>query len=426
MIALALLTLAIWLYLILGRGFFWLPRSTGAARIERSAVVRSQTNDSRSTGAARIERGAVVRSQTDDSCSPGAARIERGAAVRNDIENHLPSVVAVIPARNEAAVVGAAVASLLAQDYPGAFRIVLVDDHSGDGTAEVARAAAAGKEDRLQIVSARPLPQGWTGKLWALSEGVRQIATPPELYLFTDADIAHHATNLAELVIRLQGEGRDLVSLMVKLRCESFAERFLIPAFVFFFALLYPFAWSNDPRRRTAAAAGGCILIRRSAYERIGGYESLKGELIDDCALARAVKRGGSIWLGLTQRTVSLRPYPRIADIWNMVARTAYTQLGYSPVLLAGTVLGMGIAYLLPPLLLLAGGGAAWIGAVSWAAMALTYAPMLRFYGVSLFWAPLLPAAASVYLAATIDSAWRHWRGRGGEWKGRVQWQSRF
>jgi hopene-associated glycosyltransferase HpnB len=189
--------------------------------------------------------------------------------------------------------------------------------------------------------------------------------------------------------------------------------------------MLYPFAWSNDPRRRTAAAAGGCVLMRRSAYERIGGYEAIKGAFIDDCALARAVKRGGSIWLGLTRGTRSLRPYPQVSDIWNMVARTAYTQLHYSPLLLAGTVLGMAITYLLPPLLLLAGGTAAWLGAFSWLAMTISYAPMVWFYGLSPLWAPLLPAAALVYVGATIDSAWRHWRGRGGEWKGRVQWQSR-
>ena len=383
MIALALLTLAIWLYLLFGRGFFWLARGTDEARSERRAVVRSENKES------------------------------------------LPSVVAVIPARNEAAVVGRAIASLLAQDYAGDFRIVLVDDHSSDGTADAARMAAGAQSDRIAIVAARPLPAGWTGKLWALSEGVRQIAVPPALYLFTDADIAHHPSNLSELVARLEGERRDLVSLMVKLRCESLAERFLIPPFVFFFAMLYPFAWSNDSRRATAAAAGGCILLRRSAYERIGGWESLKGELIDDCALARKVKRGGAIWLGLTQRTISLRAYPRIADIWNMVARTAYTQLGYSPLLLGGTVLGMTATYFLPLVLLLSGGGAAVIGALSWAAMIVAYAPMLRFYGLSLAWAPLLPAAASVYLAATVASAWRHWRGRGGEWKGRVQWQSR-
>ena len=374
LVALGGLVVAIWAYLLLGRGFFW---STSLA-----------------------------------APAPESAQY--------------PRVVAVIPARNEAESVGRAVASLLDQDYPGDFSIVLVDDHSHDATSEVARDAARGREDRLTIVAARSLPGGWTGKLWALSEGVRQIQSPPDLYLFTDADIAHHPSNLRELVARLEAEQRDMVSLMVKLHCESFAERFLIPPFVFFFALLYPFSWSNNPRRATAAAAGGCVLLRRSAYERIGGYAAIKGELIDDCALAAAVKNsGGSIWLGLTQGTESVRLYPEIADIWNMVARTAYTQLGYSPLLLAGTVLGLVVTYLGPVLLLFAGGKAALLSLAAWLIMAGCYAPMLRFYGRSLLWAPLLPAAASVYLGATIASAWRHWRGRGGEWKGRVQWQSR-
>lgn len=374
-IALGVLSLAIWAYLLLFRGGFW--------------------------------------------------RIALRPPPRREAGKPWPRVVAVVPARNEAEGVGTAVASLLAQDYPGDFSVVLVDDHSSDGTAEIARAAAKDAPSRLRVVTAAALPQGWTGKLWALGEGVRQIETLPDLYLFTDADIAHHRSNLSELVTRLEGEGRDLVSLMVKLRCESFAERFLIPPFVFFFALLYPFAWSNDPRKSTAAAAGGCILVRRSAYERIGGYAAIRGELIDDCALAQAIKRGGSIWLGLTRDTRSLRPYPRLADIWNMVARTAYTQLRHSPLLLAGTVLGMAVTYLAPPLLLLAGGNAAWLGLAAWLALSFAYLPMLRFYGRSVMWAPLLPAAASVYLAATVDSAWRHWQGKGGEWKGRVQWQNR-
>ena len=374
LVALGGLVTAIWVYLLLGRGFFWNTRLAPTA--------------------------------------PEPA--------------HFPRVVAVIPARNEAEGVGRAVASLLDQDYAGDFSIVLVDDHSHDGTAEVAREAARGREDRLTIVAARSLPGGWTGKLWALSEGVRQIALRPDLYLFTDADIAHHRSNLRELVARLEAEQRDMVSLMVKLHCESFAEKFLIPPFVFFFALLYPFSWSNNPRKATAAAAGGCVLLRRDAYERIGGYAAIKGELIDDCALATVVKKsGGSIWLGLTQGTESLRLYPEIADIWNMVARTAYTQLDYSPLLLAGTVLGLVITYLAPVLLLFAGGKAALLGLAAWLIMTAVYVPMLRFYGRSLLWAPLLPAAASVYLGATIASAWRHWRGRGGQWKGRVQWQSR-
>ena len=374
LVALGGLVLAIWIYLMLGRGFFW---STALA-----------------------------------APAPEPAQY--------------PRVVAVMPARNEAETVGRAVTSLLDQDYPGEFSIVLVDDHSHDATAEIARDAARGREDRLSVVSARSLPGGWTGKLWALSEGVRQIASQPDLYLFTDADIAHHRTNLRELVARLEAEQRDMVSLMVKLHCESLAEKFLIPPFVFFFALLYPFSWSNNRRRTTAAAAGGCVLLRRSAYERIGGYAAIRDELIDDCALAAMVKKsGGSIWLGLTPGTESLRPYPEIADIWNMVARTAYTQLHYSPFLLAATVVGLVLTYLAPVLLLFAGGTAGLLGLGAWLIMAGAYAPMLRFYGRSLLWAPLLPAAASVYLGATVASAWRHWRGRGGEWKGRVQWQSR-
>ena len=375
---LAALALASWFYLLLFRGLFWLARLP----------------------------------------APAAAPAR------------WPSVVAVVPARNEAAVVGEAMASLLGQDYPGKFSVVLVDDHSDDGTAEIARAAAAraGRSERLRVLGARALPAGWTGKLWALSEGVRQVeegGDAPELLLLTDADIAHHRGNLTELVARLEGEGRDLVSLMVRLRCQSGAERLMIPAFVFFFAMLYPFAWSNDPRRKTAAAAGGCVLLRRSAYQRIGGFAAIHGALIDDCALAKAVKQsGGSIWLGLTQHTRSLRPYPHLADIWRMVARTAYAQLRYSPLLLAGTVLGLVLTYLVPPALAFAGGAGGWLAAAAWAAMSLAYLPMVRFYGLSPLWAPLLPATSLVYLTATLDSARRYWRGAGGEWKGRVEWRS--
>jgi hopene-associated glycosyltransferase HpnB len=375
---LAALALAIWLYLLFFRGFFWLARLPAPAVAPR----------------------------------------------------RWPSVVAVMPARNEAAVVGEAVSSLLAQDYLGRFSIVLVDDHSEDGTAEIARAAAArgGKSERLTVLGAEALPPGWTGKLWALGEGVRQVEAggeAPELFLFTDADIAHHPSNLAELVARLEADGRDLVSLMVRLRCRSWAERLMIPAFVFFFAMLYPFAWSNDPRKKTAAAAGGCVLLRMSAYQRIGGFTALRGALIDDCALAKAVKEsGGSIWLGLTQRTRSLRPYPGIGDIWRMVARTAYAQLRYSPLLLVGTVLGLAVTYLLPVVLAFAAGAAGWLAVAAWAAMSLAYLPMVLFYGLSPLWAPLLPATSLVYLAATLDSARRYWQGAGGEWKGRVEWRS--
>ena len=367
--------LAVWVYLLLGRGFFWLP-----------------------------------------SFLPAAAAPKRW-----------PRVVAVVPARNEAKVVGEAVASLLAQDYPGEFSVVLVDDHSSDSTAAAARGAAAGRADRLTVMPAPPLPSGWSGKLWALAEGVRQIEAgraPPDLYLFTDADIAHAPANLARLVRTLEGRGCDLVSLMARLRCESLAERFLIPAFVFFFAMLYPFGWASHPRRRTAAAAGGCVLMRREAYHRIGGFAAIRGELIDDCALARAVKRHGRIHLALAQETRSLRPYPYLEDIWSMVARTAYTQLGHSPLTLAATVAGLLLTFVAPPLLVLPGGAGGWLAAGAWAAMAVAYAPMLHFYRCSPLWAPLLPLVALVYVAATLDSARRHYRGRGGEWKGRVQWQS--
>jgi hopene-associated glycosyltransferase HpnB len=211
---------------------------------------------------------------------------------------------------------------------------------------------------------------------------------------------------------------------MVRLRCESFAERFLIPAFVFFFAMLYPFGWASHPRRRTAAAAGGCVLMRRDAYHRIGGHAAIRGELIDDCALARAVKHHGRIHLALARETQSLRPYPRLEDIWSMIARTAFTQLGHSPALLVAAALGLVLTFLAPPLLVWAGGAGAWLAAGAWAAMSVAYAPTLRFYRCSPLWAPLLPLVALVYLAATLDSARRHYRGRGGEWKGRVQWQS--
>jgi hopene-associated glycosyltransferase HpnB len=377
--ALAALSLAVWVYLLLGRGWFWRPY--------------------------------------DGDPVPPPRR--------------WPSVAAIIPARNEAAVVGDAIASLLAQRYAGSFRVMLVDDHSTDGTAAAARAAATalGKDGQLAVLSAPPLPPGWTGKLWALSAGIEAIEAggdPPELYLFTDADIVHSPDDLAGLVARAEAERRDLVSEMVLLRCRSAAERLLIPAFVFFFAMLYPFRWSNDPGRATAAAAGGCVLLRRGAYCRIGGLAAIHGALIDDCALAKAVKSsGGSIWLGLTRTTRSVRPYPGIGDVWRMVARTAYAQLRYSPLLLAGTVLGLLVTYLAPVALIFAGGRTAWLAAAAWAAMTLAYLPMVRFYALSPLWALLLPAAASVYLAATVDSARRYWQGAGGEWKGRVEWRRR-
>jgi hopene-associated glycosyltransferase HpnB len=340
-----------------------------------------------------------------------------------------PGIAAVVPARNEAAFIGAALRSLLGQDYPGDFSVILVDDHSDDGTSERAREAALalGAAERLNIIHARTLPPGWTGKLWALNEGLEEIercSMKPELILLTDADIVHHATNLRELAARVEA-GVDLASLMVKLRAESLAERFMIPAFVFFFEMLYPFSWIRDPTRRTAGAAGGCVLVRREVLRRIGGIQAIRGEIIDDCALGRAAKEGGPIWLGLSGKTRSLRPYPGLGDIWRMVARTAYAQLGYSPAVVVSTVLGLALAFLAPVAASLSGTGAATLGVAAWAAMVIAFLPTLRLYERSPVWAPLLPLIAVVYMAATVDSARRHWLGKGGEWKGRIQQQSR-
>jgi hopene-associated glycosyltransferase HpnB len=338
-----------------------------------------------------------------------------------------PAVVALVPARDEAAVIGRAVGSLLAQDYPGLFRIVVTDDHSTDDTARLAHAVAAerGAEDRLRVVSAAPLPAGWSGKMWAQSQalGAALEAFPEtELLLLTDADIGHAPTELTRMVARLLAEKSDMASLMVRLSTESFAEKAIVPAFVFFFRLLYPFRWVADRSKATAAAAGGYMLIRRAMMEKIGGLAAIKSALIDDCSLAATVKRaGGRITLDLTQDTVSLRPYPNVEGLWMMIARSAYTQLHCSPWLLAGTVLAMSIAFLAPPLLGLASGPQAMLALLAWAEMSLAFAPMLRFYRLPLAAAPLLPLTALFYLGATMDSARRHWAGRGGEWKGRMQ-----
>jgi hopene-associated glycosyltransferase HpnB len=329
------------------------------------------------------------------------------------------SVAVVIPARNEAPVVGRAIASLLAQNYPGSLRVFLVDDHSTDGTI-----AAAGSHERLTIVQARPLPDGWTGKLWAISEGLEQAASlRPDYILLTDADIIHSPGNIAGLVARAEAQNLDLASYMVMLQSRTLAERALIPAFVFFFFKLYPPAWIARSDRKTAGAAGGCILIRTSALARIGGIAAIRGELIDDCALARAVKQtGGAIWLGLTRETRSIRDYTTFAEIRGMIARTAFTQLGYSDALLLGTILAMAVIYLAPPLLLLTGDAiAAGCGVAAWLLMSMSYVPTLRLYSRSVAWAPLLPRVALFYMVATVDSALRYWTGRGGEWKGRIQ-----
>lgn len=341
-----------------------------------------------------------------------------------------PAVVAVVPARNEAEVVAEAVTSLLTQAYSGEFRVILVDDHSDDGTAALARAAAAacGREDRLHIVSAQPLPPGWSGKVWAQQQGVEAVAAllPDAEYVWlTDADIGHPPAALAGLVALARAEGRDLVSEMVRLRTASPAERLLIPAFVFFFAKLYPFQWVADARKRTAGAAGGCLLVRRAALDRIGQMRAIHDALIDDCALAAALKRHGPIRLDLSRAAVSLRPYDGWRPIWDMIARTAYTQLHYSRWALAGTVLAMTLTYLVPPVLTVTGAlsGAIWTwpAALAWILMVCAYRPTLRYYGQAGLLAWLLPGVALFYLGATLDSARRHWLGRGGQWKGRAQ-----
>ena len=367
MILLAALSLAIWIYLLAFRGRFW--------RMRPDAPVLA-------------------------------------------LDQNAPSVDAVVPARNEAAVVARAMASLAAQNYPGEFHVTLVDDHSDDGTAGL----AAGHAPGLHVVTARTLPAGWTGKMWAVSEGV--AASSAEYLLLTDADIVHHPQNVAALVARARAGNYDLVSYMVRLHCATLAEHALIPAFVFFFFLLYPPAWIRDPRRRTAGAAGGCILIRREVLDAIGGIAAIRNELIDDCALARAVKqRGGRIWLGLSDRTVSIRPYTSFGEIGSMISRTAFTQLRHSSWLLAGTVAGLAVTYLAPPLLTVFAPhrAASGLGALAWLLMTAAYWPAVRYYRINWFWAPMLPAIAAFYLGATLYSAIATWRGQGGMWKGRAQ-----
>ncbi|MEA5565416.1 glycosyltransferase [Anabaena sp. UHCC 0399] len=357
----------------------------------------------------------------------------------------LPKVCAVVPARNEAELLPISLRSLLLQDYPGEFHVFLVDDHSTDGTAAFAEgvAHAVNKAEQLNIISSESLPPGWSGKLWAVEQGIQNAKTlTPDYFFFTDADIEHDVNNLRRLVVKAEQEDLDLASVMVRLRCQSFWEKLLIPAFVFFFQKLYPFRWVNNPKNQTAAAAGGSILIRREALERIGGFQVIRQALIDDCALAQAVKGTGDwgqgsvslsssptpsrkIWLGLSSLTRSLRPYPSLKTIWDMVARTAYTQLNYSPWLLLGTVVAMTLIYLVPPIgliigVLLGNQLIAITSLLTWLLMTLAYFPTVRFYRCSPVFAFSLPAIAFLYTLMTIDSALRHWQGRGGAWKGRV------
>ncbi len=338
-----------------------------------------------------------------------------------------PRVVAVIPARDEAETIGTTIGSLLGQSYAGAFSIILVDDESRDGTADAARAAAAraGASDRLTVLSGSPLPAGWTGKLWAVHQGVARATSGtemPDYLLLTDADITYTPGALAPLVARAQAGGYVLTSLMAKLRCQSFAERCFVPAFIYFFQMLYPFAWVNRRDHAMAGAAGGCMLVRPQALQAAGGIAAIRGALIDDCALGAAMKRQGPIWLGLTERVISARPYDRIEDIRRMVARSAYAQLGYSPLKLCGCLLGMGLTFLAGPLLAFLGSGLAQaLGAATFALIVLSFQPILRFYRASPLWGLALPLIALTYMAFTLDSAYQHGRGRGGLWKGRVQ-----
>lgn len=376
--ALAALPLAVWLYLVLGQGGFW-------------------------------RFGAFVAEDL-----PVRARA------------HWPRVVAVVPARNEAETISRSLASLFAQDYPGEWSVVVVDDHSQDRTAALAEEAAARPDarGRLRLVRLRELPSGWTGKVWALEQGTQAAKDlSPEYFWFTDADVVHAPGTLRSLVSLAEEARLDLASLLVLLRATSLPERLLIPPFVYFFLKLYPPRWSALAGARTAGAAGGSIVVRRTALEECGGLAGIRGAVIDDCALAHAVKSaGGRIWWGLTRRSVSLRGYTGLREIRDMIARTAYTQLQYRPLLLAGALAALLVTYLLPVgLLLVPVPAVRAMALVAWALMSATFVPTLRFYRQSPVWAPALPLAAAFYAWATLVSAVRYWRGRGGQWKGRAQ-----
>jgi hopene-associated glycosyltransferase HpnB len=337
-----------------------------------------------------------------------------------------PAVLVVVPARNEARSIARSLASLLGQDYPGALSLVVVDDASDDGTADAAR-AAAGDDGRFDLISGRPLKPGWTGKVWALEQGLAHGAarmTDARYVFLTDADVEHDAGQLRRLVAKAEADRLDLISLMVMLRCRTAWERLLIPAFVFFFQKLYPFPKVNEPRSRAAAAAGGCILVHTDALGRAGAFGAIRDRVIDDCALARAVKRSGPIWIGLTTASRSLRGYDGLGGLWNMVARTAFVQLRHSTLLVFATVLGMVVTYVAPPALVVLGLAfqaplAVLLGAAAWMLMAVAFRPTLALYGEPAWRALLLPAAAALYALMTIESARRHLRGRGGGWKGR-------
>jgi hopene-associated glycosyltransferase HpnB len=377
LLAIAALALAVWLYMLAGRGGFWL------CRVRDDAVAR------------QLPRW--------------------------------PHVTAVIPARNEAEGIAQSIGSLMRQDYPGSFSIILVDDDSNDETAALAQRAAEdlGTGRTFKLISSRGLAPGWTGKLWAVRQGVEAACSAdekPEYLLLTDADIVHTPDSVRALVARAEGGSYVLTSLMARLRCESFWERSHVPAFVFFFQMLFPFAWVNDPRNPTSAAAGGCMVVKADALARAGGVESIRNALIDDCSLAEKMKAVGPIWLGLTDRAHSIRRYDDFAEVRKMISRSAYAQLNYSPYLLIGVTIGMVLTFLAGPALALFGEGMSRIlGIMTWGLMAAAFQPMLRFYQLSPLWGLALPAIATAYMLYTLDSAYRYARGQGGSWKGRVQ-----
>jgi hopene-associated glycosyltransferase HpnB len=337
-----------------------------------------------------------------------------------------PRIVAIVPARNEAETIAQTVRSLASQDYPGEFSIIIVDDHSEDGTAALAQKAAneSGASQRVKIHPAAQLAPGWTGKLWALNEGVQVASERKADFLwFTDADIEHAPDTLHRLVFRAEKDALDLVSLMVLLQAKTFPERLLIPPFLYFFLMLYPPRWIADPNASTAGAAGGCILLRRNVLAPIGGIASIRGEVIDDCALARAAKKGGGrIWMGLTRASVSLRGYGTFAEIRNMIARTAFTQLHYSFGLVLVALVGLFVTFLLPWFSFFAGDDPAWfLASTAICLMTVTFGVTVRFCALPWPWALSLPFAVVYYGYATCVSAARYWLGRGAQWKGRVQ-----
>jgi hopene-associated glycosyltransferase HpnB len=365
---------AVWIYLIFGRGSFW-------------------------------------RSNIRDAAYPA-----------RDVD-HWPAVTVVIPARNESEFIGASVQSLLRQNYSGRLTVIVVDDDSSDDTAAIAaRAAGMARERQVNVISGKGPARGWTGKLWALKEGIAAAeALRPDYLLLTDADIVHTPDTVAWLVAHSLAGNYVLVSLMAKLRCVSLAERSHVPAFIYFFQMLFPFSVVNRPHSGVAAAAGGCILVRREALERAGGIAGIRNALIDDCSLAAKLKGVGPIWLGLTERVQSVRPYETSSDVRQMISRSAYAQLRYSPLLLAGTTLGLLLTFVAPPMLaIFAAGLPRYLGLAAWLAMALSFVPMLRFYRLSPLWSFALPGIALLYLYYTLNSAYQYLRRRGGQWKGRV------